>query len=366
MNSEDVLVALGAIDEKYLRACDAVLPKRPYVRAIASAAACIVLAIGSVFFVHHQVKAPKVTETETETVPAMAESVQNPQSTEVDMTAVSEDTGSETTVLNAPAQTMPTQSNRPNEDGAYGDTQQATVKGNRTEEGAPETMPEDVSRAFANAPSDATRYPKFLRNGNYYISRGNSKPVTGKALETVTLQGFDAQHTAKGELYQISGISPEAAVAVRFVQSGEVYTYVNRDFSPATLGELYDALDLSKTMTIGKVHNGGTYYKGVSETQVRKLFVRNAPVRQGDHTGGIQIHVSVPSLGYPTSTIFVTADGYLTTTLLESENSFFIGKEAAKAFYDYVENNCEVTVLEATTTPSDIVVVCTGPVQPTE
>ena len=66
----------------------------------------------------------------------------------------------------------------------------------------------------------------------------------------------------------------------------------------------------------------------------------------------ISVSINIELLGYENISLTVTEDGYLTTNILDTGKAFFIGKEKAENFAEYVSENCKAVEKGSFTAPS--------------
>ena len=182
----------------------------------------------------------------------------------------------------------------------------------------------------------------------------------GAGISDITLTGYDEinnqRHTAKGKAFEIKGISPDCAAAVKIDGSEEYYVYTCHLYQPGTLGQFIDDLNLENTLSVGNVYEdrfnqSGEYitaeYTGLSKDAVFEILLsdRAAPAEKdfdsrffGNELIGISIDLKL--LGYENISLAVTDEGYVTTNILATGKAFYIGKEKAEEFYKYVTENC--------------------------
>ncbi|MGN0636627.1 MAG: hypothetical protein ACI4I5_10445 [Acutalibacteraceae bacterium] len=348
MKSERILDALGHVDESLLVLCEQYVPSRHHPWRWVSAAACVaVAALSAVFALHGNFSADTPKPAASETAQETYSEASLPADTEAP-------TDAELPQIHLPAYTAPATT-----ESKCGVTD--TPAADATQKSAQETA---AVPDFDRATRSSTKYPALLLNGQNYTSRGLSKPILGAQLKTkATLTGFDGIHTTEVELYTIQDIALDAAVAVRFPETGEVYAYVNTDYKPATLGQLWDDLNLSEYLTFGKVYFEATTYADPPKSEIEKLLDPDAPLRAGDTSPKndvMHIHIDVPVLGYTNHAFSLTSDGYLHTNLLESGKYFYIGKARVDAFLQYVYKNCAAVSYTPTTNAGGTTVVMTS------
>lgn len=337
MKSERILDALSHVDDNLLELCETYTPVRRFPWRWCSAAACVALAaLSAVLALHtNPDNAPKPAAS---TLPAIFESVTTPD-------LYSESSADEqkhfaqaesSTQIHLPNETLP---------------DSATSNGKGTADAIQETA---TVPAFSSETIPlTTKYPSLYRGGQHFTSRGLSKPILGEALkEHAVLTGFDGIHTTEVVLFTIRGVNPDAAVAVQFPETGKAYAYVNTDYTPATLGQFWDDLNLNEYLSFGRVYFGTTDYIDPSQSEIDKLLNRSAPCTAGDsHLKNVVlfIDIDVPVLGYTNHAFQLTSDGYLHTNLLESGKSFYIGKERVNRFVAYVQASCTAVSYTPTT-----------------
>lgn len=210
--------------------------------------------------------------------------------------------------------------------------------------------------------SISQQYPECEFAGVRYTARVTelSARHVAEALGSAALRGYDIYsgrtYAAAASLYGISGISHDCAVALRFDGRDEYYAYVNSYYQPDTLGQFTEDLELQKNLAFGSVwYNwkkpSGKYalveFTGLDGAAVWEMLLSDpslAAVKDFDSrqfTNAMSISIDLPLLGYQNISLGVTADGYLTTNILDTGKAFFIGEEAVIQFMDYVFNRCE-------------------------
>lgn len=333
MKSTRILDALSHVDDNLLELCETYTPVRRHPRRWLSAAACVTLAaLSAAAALHaHRGSTPK---------PAASISWQDMCSE----SAAAQQTEAASAETSAPVHLPLSPAPEPtaDTDKALPETKPGTHK---AAEEAPQGETAPV-RQFDDTLPAGTKYPSLIRGGQDYTSRGTSKPIVGEKIqERAVLTGFDGIHTTEAELFAIQGVRPDAAVAVRFPETGEVYAYVNTDYRPATLGQFWDDLNLDEYLSFGKVYFEATYYAGVPKGEIEKLLVRSAPYSTKNDVSPknvvMSIRINIPVLGYTNHAFQLTSDGYLHTNLLESGKDFYIGQACVQAFVNYVHANCD-------------------------
>ncbi|MBQ7827633.1 MAG: hypothetical protein IJ386_05140 [Clostridia bacterium] len=249
-----------------------------------------------------------------------------------------------------------------------------------------------------------TKYPEFKREGGKTYTTAATwidADKLGDVLGKNTACGYDTYEEKSYEIgitvYSINGISTDAAVAVSYDGfPGQYAVYTDHWYTPATLGEFIDALNLRKNLTFGTIYH--TYWEHESYMTVEykiadpaviwnMLLSDGSLVNVADsvtdkdmsyYKESMSVSVSVDILGVKNVSLAVTENGYLTTNILATRKLFYIGEEMVQEFIDYVEANFENVredKLVATTTaaepylPDDVVVTAvtqtTPPYDPT-
>ena len=209
--------------------------------------------------------------------------------------------------------------------------------------------------------TDDARYVSAEYNGVEYTTRMTELGTSVMTrIGDAVLRGHDVytdtDHTIDAEVYSIEGVSAVCAVAVKPVGNDKYYVYVNSSYKPETLGDLIDDLDLHSNMSFGPVYmelsvrteySGLVEFSDVDEAAIWEMLLSDVtPVAIYDRVpldglGGVlrSISVDIPLLGYKNISLTVTEDGYLWTNILDIGKAFYIGREKAEAFADYVDEN---------------------------
>ena len=190
-----------------------------------------------------------------------------------------------------------------------------------------------------------TQFMEFDLNGIAYSTMEHSIEGNhiGGILGTVTMEGQDVYedkiHSINAKVFSINGISNNCAVAVKFNGYDNYYVYINREYSPATLGELVDSLKLNDTISFGALTPDDrtlvTDYDRDVLTELLDEYRDCATLF--DYTGHrklFSVSTSVDMLGIGNKSLAVTEDGYITTNIMEWGYAFYIGEEKAKEIAD--------------------------------
>ncbi len=216
------------------------------------------------------------------------------------------------------------------------------------------------------------KFPYLSFNGYEYSTADRTVPEesAGKKITSATLTGTDSRtgktYAINADIYEITGISKNCAVSIKFEGYKELYVCRNSGYRPETLGQLIDDLNLKNTLTFGKayatVKKGDTYteteYSGLDGEKVWEMLLsdrelKNVKDYDSMNFGKELISVSINiELLYRNISLAVTEDGYLTTNILDTGKAFFIGKEKAENFAEYVRENCKAVEKGSFTAPS--------------
>ena len=208
------------------------------------------------------------------------------------------------------------------------------------------------------------KFPYLSFNGYEYSTADKviHEESIGKKLTSATLTGTDSRtgktYAINADIYEITGISKNCAVSIKFEGYKELYVCRNSGYRPETLGQLTDDLNLRETLTFGKayatVKKGDTYteteYSGLDGEKVWEMLLSDRELKNVKDYDSmnfgkelISVSINIELLGYENISLAVTEDGYLTTNILDTGKAFFIGKEKAENFAEYVRENCKGT-----------------------
>ena len=205
-----------------------------------------------------------------------------------------------------------------------------------------------------------TQFMEFDLNGIGYntkdhIIEGN---YIGDILGAVTMQGQDVYedkiHSINAEVFSINDFSSECAVAVKFNGYDNYYVYINREYSPATLGELVNSLKLNDTISFGALTpDDRTFVTDYDKSIMSGLLDEYRDcTTQFDFVGHrrmFSVSASVDMLGITNKSLAITEDGYITTNIMEQGYAFYIGEDKAREIADRLG----IDSIERDTTPQD-------------
>lgn len=217
------------------------------------------------------------------------------------------------------------------------------------------------------------KFPYLSFNGYEYSTADRTVPEesAGKKITSATLTGTDSRtgktYAINADIYEITGISKNCAVSIKFEGYDELYVCRNSGYRPETLGQLIDDLNLRETLTFGTayatVKKGDTYteteYSGLDGEKVWEMLLSDRELKNVKDYDSmnfgkelISVSINIELLGYENISLTVTEDGYLTTNILDTGKAFFIGKEKAENFAEYVSENCKAVEKGSFTAPS--------------
>ena len=185
--------------------------------------------------------------------------------------------------------------------------------------------------------------------------------TVGDYLRSCTLTGYDeydpqAVHTVQAEVYTVQGISPDCVLAVRYNGTGEWYCFVNYGYRPETLGQFWQDLDLNRNLQLSTAHynyqkvfgmHASVTLTGVTTEMVWEQLITEAREIPNEHSDLRPMHrtmdlrVDIPLLGIHGISLAVTEDGWLTTNILATGKSFYLGPEKTQAFEEFLKANLE-------------------------
>ena len=144
------------------------------------------------------------------------------------------------------------------------------------------------------------------------------------------------------EFYELSGVSSEAAVAVRFESENRLPVYLNTKYEPETLGDMLDDMGLGKYMDFGsqniRVPSEQEYYDVPGDRIMSVLEeCRDAVNTQAQTTASrdLIIFSDIAYMRYNTS-FFISKEGYITTNIIDRGASFYIGEDKAISYIKYL------------------------------
>lgn len=207
------------------------------------------------------------------------------------------------------------------------------------------------------------QFPEVKYGDSQYSSKHNKilNDNIGNNVCTAILTGYDVytnnSYSKNAYLYTINNISDKCAIAVKFEDSSEYYVYTNAYYRPTTLGEFIEKLNLKEIISFGTIEydywninsEGKKEYENVDFYDVddtviwNMLFsdttVENVHNDNDSHIPLMSVSVDIPLLGYENIAVWVSEDGYLSTNILDTGKTFYIGKDKVEEFVNYIVEN---------------------------
>jgi hypothetical protein len=179
-------------------------------------------------------------------------------------------------------------------------------------------------------------------------------------LDRLRLTGYDIYtdqtYAIDAAFYQIRDIDPDCVVAVRYEGYDGYYGFYNANVSFKTLADLINRLDLTEHLKIDDLFIHAVWQGDNQKDLLRleyyrlpdpgivwdRLFARTDIANEGEAAGDklgrevLSISIDYAPASQSKIGIILYDNGYMTTNILWSLQSFYIGKEAVLAFTDYV------------------------------
>lgn len=212
------------------------------------------------------------------------------------------------------------------------------------------------------------KYGEFRTDDITYHTMTTEIPSesVGEFLYSTEMQGYDiytdTAYTVNAQIYSVKTVLTDCAVAVKFEEDDKYYVYTNSYYTPETLGDMIDDLNLRETLSFGKAYsdfrteNAQIFrtYEDFDDSIVWEMLLSDEAVKNVSYDRFYEkivgISVDIPLLGFRNISLGVTKDGYLVTNIMSTQKCFFIGEEKAEAFGEYLESNIKfteaVTVME--------------------
>lgn len=205
--------------------------------------------------------------------------------------------------------------------------------------------------------------------GREYSSNGIEIPVEriGGFLGDSVAKGWDMYAESKGEsgerfvgaeIYAVTEISEECAVAVQYEGEDGYYVFANSSYRPKTLKEFIEALNLQDEIIFGTADYeyrkaSGEYatvlFEDVDSDKIWEMLLAAEDAENVYDESAlseipekvIDIGVDIPILGYRNISLAVHENGYIVTNILDTGKMFCIGTENTEAFIRYVLEECD-------------------------
>lgn len=342
MKEKKLLDALNEIDDEFIEDANPQMKKadkKPYFKWI-TVAACLFLAIGVGFTVHHinNIRDGSVIYKETEKTTKETTTVNSATGEEFIEEFITE------IALNTEIYMETTDTN-----------------------GACETVAEDYWKKL----DINQKYRYILFDNIKYQSTDNEiePSLLGEKLTDALAKGTDyynnKTYTKKAEIFSIKTFDKNCVVAVKFEKENRYFIYINCNCKFKTLDEIINKLNLEENIVISKsvYHLDDSDYSAIKYKPFEKTIIfkkllgdKSLSVVKEKHTYSTEnfvVYFSIEHI-YPIYSIsdccfIIEPTGFLTVRVLNNDYHFFIGEEKAADFTDYIFQNYEGKKLVATT-----------------
>lgn len=203
------------------------------------------------------------------------------------------------------------------------------------------------------------KFPEVMLGETTYASQRTEIATEniGSFISDAVMSGYDIYedktYTINAKVYSVKNISTDCAVAVKIGDESVYYVYINVWYTPETLGDLIDAIDMKNTVSFGKAYKDYTDYDknehvsvvfaDFDDSIVWNMILSDTGIKNIEYDRFqdmlISLSVDIPLLGYKNISLGVSKDGYIVTNIMSTQKCFFIGTEKAEAFADYISDN---------------------------
>ena len=202
------------------------------------------------------------------------------------------------------------------------------------------------------------KYSTTEINGTTYhvlSSRAISGDLVGEKINSYDFYGFDEKaqqkRTETFEVYQMKNLPEDLYLAVYI--DGEYFVLKKEESynPPATLGELFELIDLEKIIELNRFSEDGEnsetrYYSLNNDDYVWDVLKECSSARffkddefYTHERKHIDFSVTSEALGVYKCVLTITEEGFLSTNIFSYGYRFDIGKENAKKIIDYAKKN---------------------------
>ena len=203
------------------------------------------------------------------------------------------------------------------------------------------------------------KFPEVMLGETTYASQRTEIAAEniGSLISDAVMSGYDIYedktYTINAKVYSVKNISTDCAVAVKIGDESVYYVYINVWYTPETLGDLIDAIDMKNTVSFGKAYKNYTDYDknehvsvvfaDFDDSIVWNMILSDTSIKNIEYDRFqdmlISLSVDIPLLGYKNISLGVSKDGYIVTNIMSTQKCFFIGTEKAEAFEKYISEN---------------------------
>lgn len=207
------------------------------------------------------------------------------------------------------------------------------------------------------------KFPLVQYNGKKYMIKNTTiaEEMIGEKIGNVVLTGYDTYtkntYTHNATCYMVKTFPEECIIAIKYEGTNEYYVSINAYYRPTTLGNFMEDLNLKEIVSFGTIYydywntdkDGNKQYENIEFPNVNNDIIwqmlfddvsaENVHRDGTFHSEIMSISVDIPLLGYKNISVSVSEDGYLTTNILETGKTFYIGEDKVKNFVNYIIKN---------------------------
>ncbi|MCL2088401.1 MAG: hypothetical protein FWH14_02850 [Oscillospiraceae bacterium] len=182
-------------------------------------------------------------------------------------------------------------------------------------------------------------------------------------LGEITVTGYDrsektstTEYNINCEVYSVKNISSNAVIAVKFNGHGGYFPFVSTTYSPITLEDFVNDMNLQENLKFGKIYDnsekgqdGTIAYTLEDQSVLWDMLFSDTSIKAQTNIPYsdmlMSISVAVDIIGIEDDQFLLNQDGYLRTNLVASSRgiSFFIGKDKSSEIIEYVRQNATQT-----------------------
>lgn len=198
----------------------------------------------------------------------------------------------------------------------------------------------------------------FAYSKEYYSRFIKAEPDDiGILIKEIKLNGYDEYYhevasNINTKVYEIKGINPECAGALKLPFSSDYYVYTNSSYHPNDLGEFLSDLNLIENLSFNSIiydysEDMWIEYTGITkEDAVKYLFENNQStvnVYSGEtwYEPKLRIKCFFNTSGFDEIILSLSEDGYLFTDSFSSPQAFYIGEDKVNEFMNFLKTELE-------------------------
>lgn len=209
-------------------------------------------------------------------------------------------------------------------------------------------------------------YPNLVIQGESLRPWGTYEPTTeyigvsgdfaenriGEYIGTVELTDKTGNTSISAEVYKVTEMSPLVCVAVKAEGRSGYSLYRNRYYTPVTLGDMINDMNLLEEAVVTSIEWTNAdegwireVYLG-KETVFEKLFTDHSIINGADleyKLAIFTIYIDIPLLNKKNDVIFLSDNGYMSTTIVDFNAYFSIDKVNVDSLINYILQNDNYT-----------------------